>query len=270
MPTLDCLGAPSAAPDPPLNSMMRMVAKAAAAIGRRLRAGEGIETALCLRLTLVPVVLVFGLVLGHIARWFADGMVVNAQLYFHAFRVHNVRTPWVFAPLHFVSAAVLQYSALASWAVALGYLSARAFTNQRASVAVAGFLTLALMGTGLTTTSVRVAQPWFFDSVITAIAYPLGVKVLFLALPAYLAARAVRRRATSLPSVLIIAVIGIVLAGWNAADLRHGLTYGCVVPAGFGTTHCTSLESVWGMSVAVALAAASALMAWDAWVGRTR
>jgi hypothetical protein len=33
--------------------------------------------------------------LGDVARWFADGLVVNAQLYFHAFRIDNVRSPWM-------------------------------------------------------------------------------------------------------------------------------------------------------------------------------
>ena len=48
-----------------------------------------------------------GWLLGHAARWFADGMAVNAQLYFHAFRFDNISSPWVYAPLRFLSAAVL-------------------------------------------------------------------------------------------------------------------------------------------------------------------
>ena len=260
------------APSVPTNSnstsMMWMVAKAAATRGR-LRACGGIQALPWLRLVIMPLVLILGLVLGHVARWFADGMVVNAQLYFHAFRLHSVRTPWVYAPLHFLSAAVLQYSALTGWAVALGYVSARTLVNHRASATAAGFIVCALLGTSATTTSVRVAQPWFFEGMVAAIAYPLGVKLLFLAAPAYLAARAVRRQSTSFASMATIGVIGVVLAGWSAADLGHGLTYGCVVQASTGPRYCTSREGISSLAVALALAAASTLMAWDSWVSNT-
>jgi hypothetical protein len=224
---------------------------------------------LWLRVMLVPFVLVFGLILGHVARWFADGTAVNAQLFFHAFRLHNVRTPWVYAPLHFLSAAVLQYSALASWAVALGYFSARVLANRVASVTTAGFILLALLGTAATTTSVRVAQPWFFDIVVTAIAYPLAIQVLFVAVPAYLTARAVRRQSTSFATIATISAIGIVLAAWCAADLGHALTYGCVVQASTGPQYCTTQDGIASVGVALAIAAASTLMAWDSWVSTT-
>lgn len=238
--------------------------------GRVLSPGEGIQTARWLRLMLVPVVLVFGLVLGHVARWFADGMAVNAQLYFHAFRPHNVRTPWVLAPLHFLSAAVLQYSALASWAVAFGYLGARAVAHRCAIAMVGGFAALTFLGTALTTTSVRVAQPWFFETVPSSTAYPAAIKAIFLVTPAYFAARAAHRQTTPVLAVAMIAAIGIVLAGWNAPDLGHALTYGCVVQTSAGVANCTSRESLWGMGTALTLASASGLMAWDSWVRGTR
>src|SRR4051812_13033090 len=101
-------------------------------------------------------VLVFGWLLGHSARWFADGMVVNAQLYFHAFRLAYVRSPWVLAPLRFFSAAVLQYSALAAWAFGCGYFCARAADRTRIWL-IGMFTAMVLLGTAFTTTSVRLA-----------------------------------------------------------------------------------------------------------------
>lgn len=216
------------------------------------------------RPALAAVIIAFAWILGHAARWFADGMVVNAQLYFHAFRLHNLLTPWRLAPLHFFSAAVLQYSALASWAFACGYFGARA-SGRRASEAVGVFVVMAVLGTGVTTTSVRVAQPRFFESAMAATAYPLAVMLVFIAIPAYLAARAVRRDAVSVPAVVIIALVGIGLAGWHASDLGNVLTYGCVWRVAPGTEYCVSRESLPGAGIAWVLAAFSALMAWDAW-----
>jgi hypothetical protein len=191
--------------------------------------------------------------LGHAARWFADGMVVNAQLYFHAFRWHNLFTPWRLAPLHFFSAAVLQYSALVSWTFASAYLGARAY-GRWASGAVVSFVTIALAVTTVTTTSVRLAQPRFFEGAIAATSYSLLVQLLFIAVPAYLAARAVRGRTMTMSAIAIIAVVGIVLAGWHASDLRDALTYGCIWGSGAG------------IASALMLAVFSGLMAWDGWV----
>jgi hypothetical protein len=203
-------------------------------------------------------------ILGHAARWFADGMAVNAQLYFHAFRLHNVLTPWRLAPLHFLSAAVLQYSALGSWAFASGYVCARAY-GRWANGTVGAFIAIVLAGTVVTTTSVRIAQPRFFESAIAATVYPLAVKLLFIAIPACMAARAVRRRPMSMPAILIIAVAGIGLAAWSASDLGNALTHGCVWRGGPGVEYCTSREGVSGTGSALVFAAVNALMAWDAW-----
>jgi hypothetical protein len=221
------------------------------------------------RLALTAAMIGVAWILGHAARWFADGMAVNAQLYFHAFRMHNVLTPWRLAPLHFFSGAVLQNSALVSWAFASGYLSARV-CGRRAIGTLGAFVAIALLGTAVTTTSVRIAQPRFFESAIAATAYPFAVKLLFIAVPAYLAARAVRRQTTSVPAIAIIAAVGIVLAGWNASDLGYALTYGCVWRGGSGTEYCTSLGSVSGFFSALLLAVSSASMAWDAWANRSR
>jgi hypothetical protein len=219
------------------------------------------------RQVLTVVMIAVAWTLGHAARWFADGMAVNAQLYFHAFRMHNLLTKWRLAPLHFFSAAVLQYSALVSWAFAGGYLGSRAY-GRWASGSVGAFVTIALLGTAFTTTSVRIAQPRFFESAIAATAYPLAVKLLFIAIPAYLAARVVRRQATPVPAIVIIAAVGIVLAAWNASDLGNALTYGCVWRGGSEADYCTSRESVSGIGSALVLAASSALMAWDAWTNK--
>jgi hypothetical protein len=212
--------------------------------------------------------LVVAWILGHAARWFADGMAVNAQLYFHAFRMHNVLTPWRLAPLHFFSAAVLQYSALGSWAFASGYVCARAY-GRWASGTVGAFIAIVLAATVLTTTSVRMAQPRFFESAVAAAIYPLAVKLAFIAVPAYLAARAVRRRATSMPAILIVAAAGIGLAAWSASDLGNALTHGCVWRGSSGAEYCTSRQDVAGTGSALVFAASSALMAWDAWVNRS-
>src|SRR3982751_5284686 len=104
---------------------------------------------MALRTAAVALVLISGWLLGHTARWFSDGMVVNSQLYFHAFRIEYVRSPWVLAPLRFFSAAVLQYSALAAWAFGCGYFCARA--ADRTSVAlIAVFTAMVLLGTAFT------------------------------------------------------------------------------------------------------------------------
>jgi hypothetical protein len=219
------------------------------------------------RLSLAAAMFVAASILGHAARWFADGMAVNAQLYFHAFRMHNILTPWRLAPLHFFSAAFLQYSALVSWAFAGGYFLARAY-GRWASNAVGAFVAIALVATAVTTTSVRIAQPRFFENSVAATTYPLAVKLLFIAIPTWLAARMVRRQTTSGLAIAIIAAIGIVLAGWNASDLGNALTYGCIWRGGSGIDYCTARESGLGTGSALVFAASSGLMAWDAWMNR--
>ena len=211
----------------------------------------------------IGIVLLCGGILGHAARWFADGMAVNAQLYFHAFRIDNLRSPWVLAPLRFLSAAVLQYSALASWAFACGYFCART-AARRAAACVGAFTAVALLATAFTTTSVRIAQPRFFESAVASTLYPLAVKLLFVVVPACLAARAVRRRSTSALAVSIVAGVAVVLAWWTSSDLGHALTFGCVLRTGAATSYCASPERSWGAWSAGLLALAAVLMAWDA------
>jgi hypothetical protein len=211
----------------------------------------------------VPVlVLVLGWLLGHVARWFADGIVVNAQLYFHAFRFDFVRSPWVLAPMRFLSGAVLQYSALASWAFAGGYWCARA-AGERTKAWMAAFTGVTLLGTLVTTTSVRVAQPSFFEGTFAAVGYPLILKILFVVGPAWFAARAVRQRASPLAVVTVIAVIGAVLAWWSAGDLRHAVTSGCMLADGAASRSCLSAAMPWGAAGAILLTAVGAAMVWD-------
>jgi len=214
-------------------------------------------------LALTALVLLFGWLLGHAAHWFADGLAVNAQLYFHAFRIGNLRSPWVLAPMRFLSGAVLQYSALASWAFACGYWCARG-ARQMTIVWLGTFIALTFVGTAATTSSVRVAQPWFFESLVTSVAYPATITVLFVAVPAALAARTVRGRSTSAPVIWMVAVIGIALAWWHASELRDAVTFGCVLPNGSAITYCASRDVPWGAASASVLTALAALMAWDA------
>ena len=205
-------------------------------------------------------VLIVGWLLGHAARWFADGLAVTAQLYFHAFRIATLRSPGVLAPLRFLSAGVLQYSALASWAYACGYWCARGTRHENTWLGVFGVVVL--FGTVLTTTSVRVAQPWFFEGVVAAVVHPTVVKVLFIVVPAWIAARAVRSRSTSVATIAIVASIGIVLAWWHVSDLGHALTFGCVVKAGARSEFCASGDMPVGVGIALALTAMSGMMAW--------
>lgn len=219
-----------------------------------------------LRPALCLLVLIVGWLLGHVARWFADGLAVNAQLYFHAFRIADLRSPWVLAPLRFLSGGVLQYSALASWAYACGYWCARG--GRRTNAWVGAFSIVALFGTVFTTTSVRVAQPWFFEHVVAGAIHPMVVKVLFMIIPAWIATRAVRYRSTSAVAIAIVASIGIVLAWWHASDLGHALTFGCVVEISSRSAPCASVEMPWGIGIALVLTAMSGLMAWDAVAGK--
>jgi hypothetical protein len=223
-----------------------------------------------------------GWLLGHAARWFADGMAVNAQLYFHAFRFDNISSPWVYAPLRFLSAAVLQYSGLASWAFACGFVCAR--TSARSARWCLGVFALAaLLGRVFTTTSVRLAQPRFFQGAIPATVYPMALTVLLVVIPAAVAVRAayVRpavsarastrhrlRRSTVTVAIGLVAVIGIGLTWWNAADLGNALTFGCIVRTGTGTAYCTPREMPVGVGCAVVLTAIYAWMTWDAGLNR--
>src|SRR6476646_8360904 len=102
------------------------------------------------RPALLALVVMAGVLLGHAARWFADGMAVNSQLYFHAFRIAEVRSPWVLAPLQFLSAAVLQYSGLASWAFVCGYFCARG-AGGSVKVPLGVFVVVTLAATAVTT-----------------------------------------------------------------------------------------------------------------------
>src|SRR4051794_29464976 len=161
---------------------------------------------------------ILGWLLGDVARWFSDGLVVNAQLYFHAFRIDNVRSPWVWAPMRFLSSAVLQYSAVTSWGLACGYWCApRNRTSAHPLLWV--FTVMTLAGTMLTTTSVRIAQPAFFDTFGTAVVYPTVVKALFVVLPAWAGSRALRGGAASPVTIVLVAAIGIMLAWSHASDL---------------------------------------------------
>lgn len=213
------------------------------------------------RAALLSLVVVFGWLLGHAARWFADGMVVNAQLYFHAFRIDYVRSPWVWAPLRFLSAAALQYSALASWAFACGYLCARS-ASRATHVWVAAFVAVTILGPVFTTTSVRIAQPRFFDSAVAASVYPALLNVLFVSLPAYVAVRTVRNRSGAAPVIALVGLIAIALAWWNASELGDALTFGCVWQTTSGA-FCPSREIPWGAGGALALTAVGALTTWD-------
>ncbi len=216
-----------------------------------------------IRAAIIAIVVLCGAILSHAARWFADGLAVNAQLYFHAFRFDNVHSPWVLAPLRFFSAAALQHSALASWGFACGYLCTRAATR-RAGASIGAFVAVTLAATAFTTTSVRLAQPHFFDNVVTTTVFPMAVKLLFVAAPACLAALAVRHRAASPLVVSCIAFVAIVLTGWNYSDVGNALTFGCVRIGSAGTGYCTSREGSWGLVGACVLALVAACMAWDA------
>src|SRR3954468_19015842 len=209
----------------------------------------------------VALALISGCLLGHTARWFADGMVVNAQLYFHAFRLAYVRSPWVLAPLRFFSAAVLQYSALAAWAFGCGYFCARAADRTRIWL-IGMFTAMVLLGTAFTTTSGTLAQPRFFEGVISTSVYPLTVKLLFVVLPACFAAHTIRHRTTPASGIALIALAGIALTWWNVGDLGNALTFGCVLP-GSGDDYCTSRESPWGIAGALILSLLAAVMAWE-------
>jgi hypothetical protein len=212
-------------------------------------------------------VIAVGIVLGHAARWFADGLAVNAQLYFHAFRIDNVHSPWVLAPLRFLSGAVLQYSALASWSCACGYWCGRgAPRSTRPWLGV--FSLAALVPTVLTTTSVRIAQPSFFESAAAALIYPALVKLLFVVGPAWIIARAIRKQSTCTLAIVVVAAIGIVLAWFQANDLGHALTFGCVIATGSRAVPCASGNVPWGAGTALVLTAMSGLMAWDAVTGK--
>src|SRR3954465_553984 len=217
--------------------------------------------AMAARTAAVALVLISGWLLGHTARWFADGMVVNAQLYFHAFRIEYVRSPWVLAPLRFFSAAVLQYSALAAWAFGCGYFCGRA-TDRTAIALIAVFAAVVLLGTAFTTTSVRIAQPRFFQGVVSTAVYPIAVKLLFVVLPAGFAAHTIRHRTTPASAVTVIAVAGLALTWWNVGGLGDALTFGCVLP-GSPRVYCTPRESPWGVASAFVLSILVAVMAWD-------
>jgi len=202
----------------------------------------------------------FGLLLGLTARWFADGMTVNGQLFFHAFRLSNLHSNWVYAPLRFLSAGILQYSALVSWAVLCGYACARA--GGRAARALLGaFIAGVLLGTAVTTTSVRIAQPQFFEGVVAATIHPFGVTLAFIVVPACLAWLAVRRRRAPAAVVVTVAVLAVLLTAWNAADLGNALTFGCVLSAG---GYCTSRGNLPAVVSAAGLVALAGWMAWDA------
>jgi hypothetical protein len=220
------------------------------------------------RVALLMVVLCLGGVLAHVARWFADGMAVNAQLYFHAFRIEFIRSPWVFAPMRFLSAAVLQYSALASWSFACGYVATRA-ANGKAHLVTAGFAAIVLVSTAWTTTSVRNLQPWFFAPIAAAAVYPIMLKLAFILIPAWSAARAAARHTASVPVILVIGCVGLLLTWWNVSDLGAALNYGCVLPGNTRGT-CTSRESYWGVAAAVTLIGVTALMMCDAAAPRRR
>lgn len=209
-----------------------------------------------------PLVVVVGLVLGHGARWFADGLAVNAQLYFHAFRIDYVHSPWVLAPLRFLSGAVLQYSALASWSCACGYWCARAGSRTN-NAWMAAFSLCALLGTVLTTTSVRLAQPWFFESAAIAVIHPVVVKLLFILAPAWIATRVVRNQFATLVAIVLVAAIGIVLAWILANDVGHALTFGCVIEISARSGPCVPGDLV-GTGAALVLTTLSGLMVWDA------
>ena len=210
----------------------------------------------------IALAVVFGWLFGHAARWFTDGLAVNAQLYFHAFRVSNVHSNWVWAPLRFLSAGVLQYSGLTSWAFVSGYLCRRV-TSQPFSIAIGALVASTFSSIALTTTSVRIAQPRFFEGGGASILFPVAVTVLFVAVPACLGARAVRRVSMSTSTTALLSLIAIGLAWWNANELGDALTFGCVLPTGSGLHYCTPREGSWGLFSAAALTVVGALTLWD-------
>jgi hypothetical protein len=79
----------------------------------------------------------------------------------------------------------------------------------------------------------------------------------------------VRRGSASFAIAATIAAIGIVLAWWSAADVGHGLTYGCVVQTSTGPQYCTARDGPLSVGIILGLSASNALMAWDAWSHRT-
>jgi hypothetical protein len=210
----------------------------------------------------IALAVVFGWLFGHAARWFTDGLAVNAQLYFHAFRVSNLHSNWVWAPLRFLSAGVLQYSGLTSWAFVSGYLCRRV-TSQPFSIAIGALVASTFSSIALTTTSVRIAQPRFFEGGGASILFPVAVTVLFVAVPACLGARAVRRVSMSSGATALLSLLAIGLAWWNANELGDALTFGCVLPRGSGLHYCTPREGSWGLLSAAALTVVGALTLWD-------
>jgi hypothetical protein len=201
-----------------------------------------------------------GLILGHIARWFADGLAVNSQLFFHAFRLASLRSPWVHAPMHFLSGAVLQYSAIACWGIGWGYVIGDAESRHR-QYRLAAFAASVAIGALFTTTSVRQAQSELFAQLVWTIVNPL-VAAAACVIPAVLSARAARRRSWRYESVLLVGVALAGLSVWSAADVRYALAYGCVPIAALSALVCPSAQTHGGTAIVGALSCPIVYMVW--------
>ena len=201
-----------------------------------------------------------GLILGHIARWFADGLAVNSQLFFHAFRLVNLHSPWVNAPMRFLSGAVLQYSALACWAIGWGYVLGSADSRHH-RLRLAAFAAGVTTGGAFTMTSVRQAQPQFFAQIAWTTLNPLlasGACVI----PALLSAGAARRGSWHLEGVLLVAAAAVGLSWWTAIDVRYALGYGCVPTAVLSAILCPPAQTQWSMAIVGALSCPIVYMVW--------
>ena len=205
-------------------------------------------------------VLAAGFVLGHLARWFADGLAVNLQLYFHAFRVSYVHSNWVIAPMRFLSSGVLQYSALVCWAIGWGYVIARgARTPRRHALA---FALGVVAGVTLTATSVRVTQPQFFAGWWWAAMNP-AIAGAVCAIAAVLVSRTPRSAPAPRYVAVPFAIGALVLSWWGVNDVSHAMSYGCVPGAGLADRVCPSPEWQWGVLALCLLAGPIIYMLWD-------
>jgi hypothetical protein len=182
-----------------------------------------------------------GLLLGHIARWFADGLAVNLQLYFHAFRFAVVRSPWVVAPLRFLSAGLLQYSALGCWAIAWGRLIQARPAPVRHLMALAVGIVL---GVVCTMTPVRISQPQLFATTFWHTVNPLlpaGAGVL-------LAAAVGRRAVWGMPATILFTVTAIGVSWWCVPDVSYAVAYGCVPMTPLARAVCPPVHMGWGLA----------------------
>lgn len=208
-----------------------------------------------------------GLILGHIARWSADGLAVNLQLYFHAFRLHNIATPWVNAPLRFLSAAVLQYSALACWGIGWGLVMNRS-ERRSASRLLLLFAGSVAAGIAFTATSVRLSQPQFFSDRVWSMANPAVAGTICVG-AAWLAARAERRGTWAPENTIALLVIALGLGWWSITDVSHAMAYGCMPAPSFVSVACPAPHVLSGIATVGVVSLPTIYMAWKTnWLGK--